>query len=88
MEDDAFKLSPITEVLDQHPSYSLTDGFNPLKNLLRTCKSLLGSLLINPFWMPIFYTLGLQFSEEKHLRLLNLAVIKVEQRWLPNDHQE
>ncbi len=89
LEDNAFKLAPISEVLNQHPTYTLTDGFNPLKNLLRTAKSLLGCLLINPFWMPIFYTLGLQFAEEKHLRLLNLAVIKVEQRWLPpSNHQE
>ncbi len=73
------KLKPITEVLSQHPGSTLSDGFNPLKNILRTAKSFLGALLINPFWMPIFYMLGLQFAEEKHLKLLNQAVIQVEQ---------
>lgn len=74
------KIRPIAEVLATHPLYTLSDGFNPLKNLLRTGKSFLGSLLINPFWMPIFYMLGLQFAEEKHLQLLNRAVIQVEQQ--------
>lgn len=74
------KIKPIAEVLATHPVYTLSDGFNPIKNLLRTGKSILGSLLINPFWMPIFYMLGLQFAEEKHLQLLNQAVIQVEER--------
>ena len=74
------KIKPIADVLAKHPVYTLSDGFNPLKNLLRTGKSFLGSLLINPFWMPIFYMLGLQFAEEKHLQLLNQAVIQVERQ--------
>jgi hypothetical protein len=36
--------------------------------------------MINPFWMPIFYMLGLQFAEEKQLGLLNKAVIKIEEK--------
>lgn len=73
------KIQPIAQVLGKHPLYTLSEGFNPFKNLLRTGKSFLGSLMINPFWMPIFYVLGLQFAEEKQLRLLNQAVIQVEQ---------
>lgn len=77
------KLKPVLEVLEQHPRYTLSEGFNPVKNLLRTLKSILGSMLINPLWMPIFYMLGLQFSEEKHLQLLNKAVLEVEQQFSP-----
>lgn len=78
-------LKPICDILQNHPEYSLSEGFNPLKNWLRTLKSTLGGLLINPFWVPIFYMLGLQFAEEKHLILLNKAVISIEQKlhhWL------
>ncbi len=77
---DLSVLKPIEAIFNQHPQYTLTDGFNPLKNLMRTAKSCLGGLLINPFWMPIFYVLGLQFAEEKQLQLLNKAVISVEKR--------
>lgn len=77
---DLSVIKPIEAIFSQHPQYTLTDGFNPLKNLMRTTKSFLGGLLINPFWMPIFYVLGLQFAEEKQLQLLNKAVINVEQR--------
>jgi hypothetical protein len=77
---DLSALRPITDVFAEHPKHTLADGFNPLKNLLRTLKSVLGALLINPFWMPIFYVLGLQFLEEKQLQLLNKAVINVEKR--------
>ena len=72
------KISPILDILKQHPQFTLTHSFNPFKNWLRTGKSMLGALLINPFWMPIFYMLGLQFAEEKQLQLLNQAVLKVE----------
>ncbi|QWF72117.1 hypothetical protein KEF85_06625 [Methylomonas paludis] len=73
-------LNPLLEVFAEHPKFSLSDGFNPVKNLKRTFKSLLGALMINPFWMPIFYALGLQFAEEKHFYVLNQAVIKLEQK--------
>ena len=73
-------LTPLLEVFAEHPKHSLSDGFNPVKNLKRTFKSLLGALMINPFWMPIFYTLGLQFAEEKHFFILNQTVIKLEQK--------
>lgn len=78
--NDLSILRPITDIFTEHPKHSLADGFNPLKNLARTVKSTLGGLLINPFWMPIFYMLGLQFAEEKQLQLLNKAVIAVEQQ--------
>jgi len=71
-------LQPVVDVFAEHPKQSLSEGFNPLTNLARTIKSILGSLLINPFWMPIFYTLGLQFAEEKQLHLLNRKVIQLE----------
>ena len=74
------KISPILDILTQHPEFTLTHSFNPMKNWLRTGKSILGALLINPFWMPIFYMLGLQFAEDKNLQLLNQAVIKVERQ--------
>ena len=77
---DLSALRPITEVFAEHPKHTLSVGFNPLKNLMRTLKSLLGSLLINPFWMPIFYVLGLQILEEKQFQSLNQAVISVEKR--------
>ena len=73
-------LRPISDIFKEYPQQSLTDSFNPLKNLKRTLKSLLGGLLINPFWMPIFYTLGMQFVEDKQLFLLNKAVICVEDK--------
>lgn len=77
---DLHLLKPIDEIFAEHPKSSLTEGFNPLKNWMRTVKSILGSLLINPLWMPIFYMLGLQFAEEKQLSLLNRAVIAVEEK--------
>lgn len=77
---DLSLLRPINEIFTEHPKTTLTDGFNPLKNLMRTVKSILGAMMINPFWMPIFYMLGLQFAEEKQLGLLNKAVIQVEEK--------
>ncbi|MGR9114590.1 MAG: hypothetical protein ACU85E_02400 [Gammaproteobacteria bacterium] len=73
-------LLPIAAVFAEHPICPLTETFNPLKNLKRTGKSILGGLLINPLWMPIFYTMGIQIKEEKNLVLLNKAIFEVEQR--------
>ncbi len=73
-------LSPIADIFSQHPEPPLVDSLNPLMNLSRTWKSVLGGILINPFWMPIFYMLGIQIGEEKNLILLNRAVISVEQQ--------
>lgn len=77
---DKVILSPIAAVFVDNPMHSLTESFNPLKNLKRTWKSALGGLLINPFWMPIFYVMGMQIIEEKNLGILNRAIIGVEQR--------
>jgi len=71
-------LQPIAAVFVDNPMESLADSFNPLKNLKRTWKSVMGGILINPFWMPIFYVMGMQISEEKNLGLLNIAIIGVE----------
>jgi hypothetical protein len=77
---DKVILYPIAAVFVDYPMHSLAESFNPLKNLKRTWKSALGGLLINPFWMPIFYVMGMQINEEKNLGILNRAIIGVEQR--------
>jgi len=79
-EHDLLILKPINEIFAEHPKATLTEGFNPLKNLMRTAKSILGAMMVNPLWMPIFYALGLQFAEDKQLSLLNRAVITVEEK--------
>ena len=76
-------LHPIAAVFIDYPMDSLADSFNPLKNLKRTWKSALGGILINPFWMPIFYVMGMQISEEKNLGVLNRAIIGVELKISP-----
>lgn len=73
-------LRPIAAVFKEYPTPPLADSFNPLKNLKRTWKSALGGILINPFWMPIFYVMGIQINEEKNLGILNQAIIRVEQK--------
>lgn len=77
---DKIILNPIAAVFVERPMCSLTESFNPLKNRKRTWKSALGGLLINPFWMPIFYVMGMQIQEEKNLGILNRAIIGVEQK--------
>jgi hypothetical protein len=76
-------LHPIAAVFADYPMVSLAESFNPLKNLKRTWKSVLGGILINPFWMPIFYVMGMQISEEKNLGVLNRAIIGVELKISP-----
>lgn len=76
-------LRPIVDIFTEHPKFTLGEGFNPLKNWKRTLKSILGAMMINPFWMPIFYMMGLQFAEDRHLYLLNKAVIEVEDKTEP-----
>ncbi len=76
-------LRPIAAVFVDVPADSLAESFNPAKNLKRTLKSALGGVLINPLWMPIFYMMGIQINAEKHLWLLNQAIIGVERRIRP-----
>lgn len=76
-------LRPIADVFAEYPLLPLTESFNPLKNLTRTWKSALGGLLINPLWMPIFYVMGMQISEEKTLIILNKAIAGIKQNILP-----
>ena len=76
-------LKPIAKVFEEHPPEDLGDSFNPVKNLKRTLKSTIGGVLINPFWMPIFYMMGVQIGEEKNLGFLNIAIIGVEKRIMP-----
>ena len=77
---DKIILNPIAAVFVEYPMCSLTESFNPLKNRRRAWKSVLGGLLMNPFWIPIFYVMGMQIQEEKNLGILNRAIISVEQK--------
>jgi hypothetical protein len=72
-------LLPINRVMTALPKTTLMHGLNPVRNPARSLKSLLGGLLLNPLWMPIFYVLGLQFEEDKHIRVLSRSVMQVEQ---------
>jgi hypothetical protein len=76
-------LGPICRVFVEQPMGSLAETYNPLKNLKRFGKSAIGGVLINPFWLPIFYTMGVQIVEENNLVVLNRAVMRVEQRVTP-----
>jgi hypothetical protein len=73
-------LKPITQVFIDKPQVTLSESYNPLKNLKRLGKSAIGGALINPLWVPIFYTMGIQIVEENNLGVLNRAVITVERR--------
>ena len=76
-------LHPIAAVFEELSVESLSDSFNPVKNLKRTIKSTLGGVLINPLWMPIFYFMGIQINEERNLIHLNRAIIGVERKIYP-----
>ncbi|MEQ1558460.1 MAG: hypothetical protein ABL933_05895 [Methyloglobulus sp.] len=80
------KLRPICQVFVDQPMGSLAESYNPLKNLKRLAKSAIGGILINPFWLPIFYTMGIQIIEEINLGVLNRAVMRVEQKLSPNSN--
>ncbi|PPC89701.1 MAG: hypothetical protein CTY34_10505 [Methylobacter sp.] len=80
-------LKPLTDVCASYPSQTLTESFNPLKNLKRTFNSLVGGLLINPLWMPVFYMMGMHLNEEKSFISLNQAVMAVEKKIFPK-HQD
>jgi hypothetical protein len=81
-------LKPICRVFDEQPMGTLAESYNPLKNLKRLAKSAIGGALINPFWLPIFYTMGIQIVEENNLVVLNRAVIRVEQRVAPTNQED
>ena len=80
---DMAKLKAIANVFKQYPMPSLIDSLNPAKNLVRTWKSVLGGILINPFWMPIFYMMGIQIKEEANLGVLAQVIIEVEHKLYP-----
>ena len=80
-------LQPIAAVFVERPMCSLTESFNPFKNLKRTWKSILGGILINPLWMPIFYVMGMQIHEERNLGVLNRAIMGVEQKIFSSSSQ-
>ncbi|MCX7098094.1 MAG: hypothetical protein NTV43_09370 [Methylococcales bacterium] len=81
-------LHPVSAVFTNYPMEPLADSFNPLKNLKRTWKSVMGGILINPFWMPIFYVMGMQIVEERNLGVLNEAIISVEKKLVPPINKE
>lgn len=70
-------LQPLDKVVRQNPQPSLADAFNPLKNLKRTWKSVLGGLFLNPFWFPIFYVIGMHSVEEKNFGRLSRALLDI-----------
>ena len=80
---DMAKLKAIANVFKQYPMPSLIDSLNPAKNLVRTWKSALGGILINPFWMPIFYMMGIQIKEEANRGVLAQVIIEVEHKLYP-----
>ena len=80
---DMAKIKAIANVFKQYPMPSLIDSLNPAKNLVRTWKSVLGGIIINPFWMPIFYMMGMQIKEEANLGVLSQAIIDVEKKLAP-----
>lgn len=86
-EPEQSKLRPLEAVFKASPYESLSQSFNPFKNIKRTAKSILGGLLINPLWMPIFYMIGLQIDEEKKLIALNQAVMSIEQESVDNAYE-
>lgn len=73
-------LHPIMDIFKEHPKHSLSEGFNPIKNPMRTLNSFVGGLFMNPYWMPIFYMIGMQFVEDKQFYLLNKAVMSAEHK--------
>lgn len=81
-------LKPICRVFAEQPMCPLSESYNPLKNMKRLGKSAIGGVLINPLWVPIFYTMGIQIVEENNLGVLNRAVIRVEQRLSPVNREE
>lgn len=81
-------LKPICRVFAEQPMCPLSESYNPLKNMKRLGKSAIGGVLINPLWMPIFYTMGIQIVEENNLGVLNRAVIRVEQRLSPVNREQ
>ena len=76
--DQRQKIQPVMGVFRECPVNNLVDSFNPFKNLKRTWKCLLGGILMNPLWIPIFYTLAMHISEEKNLITLSKAVMKLD----------
>ena len=76
--DQRQKLQPLLSVFRECPGNNIADEFNPLKNLKRTWKCLLGGVIMNPLWIPIFYTMGMHIREEKNLVVLNEALMKIE----------
>lgn len=76
--EDRQRLLPLIKVFEDCPVNDLADGFNPLKNLKRTWKSVFGGIIMNPLWIPIFYAMGMQINEEKNIIQLNQALIKLE----------
>lgn len=79
-------VKPLLTTLNHLPQQTLTEGFDPLKNRLRTISSFVGALCINPLWMPIFYLLSMQIAEEKQLQQLkqNLQLLKQKTQYWAN----
>ena len=68
-------IDPIVTVFIDYPVVPLVDSFNPLMNLSRIWKSVFGGIIMNPLWIPIFYVMGMQITEEKNIGLLNMQLM-------------
>jgi hypothetical protein len=75
-------IDPIVSVFIDYPVVPLVESFNPLMNLRRIWKCVFGGIIMNPLWIPIFYVMGMQITEEKNLGLLNKAIIGVDKKSL------
>lgn len=80
---DRATLRPVAAVFAEHPMPPLIDSYNLLQNWGRTWKSVLGGIIINPLWMPIFYVMGIQMGEERNLGHLNRAICALERQLQP-----
>ena len=73
-------IDPIVTVFTDYPVVPLVHSFNPFMNLSRIWKSVFGGIIMNPLWIPIFYVMGMQITEEKNLGLLNNAINGVDKK--------
>jgi len=77
-EQETQILQPVIRQFLNYDFNSLTTEFNPIKNFSRLLKSLLGSLLINPLWLPIFYGMGVHIREDKFVFLQHKSIVEVQ----------
>jgi hypothetical protein len=87
-EREHWMLKGLSAVFESLPEQTMQQTFNPLHNWKRSLRSTLGGLLINPYWMPIFYGMAVHVIEDKQLFVLNKAVMNLERRYLPSESSD